>query len=53
MPPVVFRPGGDAGNVNDDAVIGSAALGRFNFILDCTHHKLYLKPDSHFYEAFE
>jgi len=38
---------------NADAVIGSAALAHFNFIFDYTHHKLYLKPNSHFDEAFE
>jgi predicted aspartyl protease len=33
---------------NADAILGSASLRNFNLIFDYIHHKLYLKPNSHF-----
>lgn len=36
-----------------DAVIGSAALRRFNLVFDYSGRALYIKPNSHFHEPFE
>ena len=38
---------------NADAVIGSGSLRRFNLIFDNANQNLYLKPNSHFDEAFD
>lgn len=37
---------------NADAVLANNALRRFNLIFDYAHLKLYIRPNSHFTEAF-